>query len=101
MRYINIKEIEEKYKGARWRKTRKAKLRLNPFCERCFYKGIYTPAFIVHHKEYINDKNYIDDDVFFNLDNLESLCLPCHNKEHFREEEDFCFDEDGNVVKKD
>ena len=101
MRYINIKEIEEKYKGARWKKTRRLKLQLNPFCERCLKKGIYSPAFIIHHKEYITDKNYMFDEVFYNLDNLESLCQPCHNQEHFSEEDEFIFDENGDLIKKD
>ncbi|MEE0929545.1 MAG: HNH endonuclease [Acutalibacteraceae bacterium] len=35
---------------------------------------------MIHHKEYITDNNYEDDNVFFNIDNLESLCLDCHNR---------------------
>lgn len=100
MRYINIPEIEEKYKSSRWRKTRKTKLLQDPFCERCLNKGIYNPAFIVHHKEYITDKNYMLDEVFFNIDNLESLCQPCHNKEHFENECEYFFNEDGDLIKR-
>ena len=100
MRYINIPEIEEKYKGPRWKKTRKQKLLVDPFCERCLKKGIYTAAKIVHHKEYITDKNYMLDEVFYNIDNLESLCQPCHNEDHFSEEDDYIFDDDGNVIKR-
>lgn len=80
MTYRDNPEIARKYKSKRWQKLRKQKLLSNPFCERCLLKGIYTPTYIVHHKEYVTDKNYEDDYVFYNIDNLESLCLDCHNR---------------------
>lgn len=44
--------------------------------------------------------NYEDDKVFYNIDNLESLCLDCHNKEHFSSEEaEYSFDENGDLIK--
>ena len=61
--------------------------------------GIYNSAYIVHHKEYITDKNYEDDNVFFNIDNLESLCFNCHQKEHFTEKQEYEFDENGDLIK--
>ena len=61
--------------------------------------GIYNPVEIVHHKEYVTDKNYEDDNVFFNIENLESLCLDCHNKEHFADKDEYIFDEEGNLIK--
>ena len=66
-----------------------------------FKNGIYNPVEIVHHKEYITDLNYEDDTVFFNIDYLESLCLDCHNKEHFAEKQEYCFDENGDLIKND
>ena len=53
----------------------------------------------MHHKEYITDLNYEDDNVFFNIDNLESLCKECHNKEHFSEQQEYRFDENGDLIK--
>ena len=100
MTYRDIPEIEQRYKSSRWVKLRKQKLLLNPFCERCLEKGIYNPTKIIHHIEYITDKNYMLDEVFFNLDNLESLCQPCHNEEHFKEEQEYIFDDEGNLVRK-
>ncbi len=61
--------------------------------------GIYNSAYIIHHKEYVTDKNYEDDNVFFNIKNLESLCKKCHNKEHFVNEEEYSFDANGDLIK--
>ena len=63
--------------------------------------GIYNSAYIVHHKEYITDLNYEDDDVFFNIENLEGVCQNCHNKEHFAEKDEYIFDENGDLIKYD
>ena len=61
--------------------------------------GKYNPAYIIHHKEYVTDLNYEDDNVFYNINNLESLCQECHNKEHFGEKQEYIFDENGGVIK--
>lgn len=60
--------------------------------------GIYKSAEIIHHKEYITDKNFENDSVFFNIDNTESLCLDCHNKEHFAEKQEYYFNENGDLI---
>lgn len=100
MTYRDLPQIKARYKSKKWQKVRKLKLSMQPFCERCLCKGIYTPAYIVHHKEYVTDQNYFDDNVFFNLDNLESICLDCHNNEHFADKKDYMFDSDGNLIKR-
>ena len=61
--------------------------------------GIIEAAYFVHHKEWINNENYKDDNVFFNIDNTESLCKTCHNQEHFSSKEEYCFDENGDLIK--
>lgn len=80
MTYRDNPEIAKKYRSKRWQKLRTLKKIQNPVCERCQKRGILTPAYIIHHKEYITEENYLNDDVFFNIDNLESLCLECHNR---------------------
>lgn len=98
MTYRDDPAIAKKYKSKRWEKLRLLKKNISPFCERCLLNGVYTPVRIIHHKEYITDLNYYDDNVFFNLDNLESLCQDCHNKEHFGEKENYTFDNNGDII---
>lgn len=100
MTYRDDPEIKKRYDSKRWRKLRQLKKSISPFCERCLLNGVYTPARIIHHKEYITDLNYLDDNVFYNLDNLESLCQDCHNKEHFGEKENYYFDDNGDIMSK-
>ena len=100
MTYRDEPEIAKKYKSKKWQKLRLLKKNVSPFCERCLLNGVYTPARIIHHKEYITDLNYLDDNVFFNIDNLESLCQDCHNKEHFGEKQNYFFDINGDIMSK-
>lgn len=64
---------ERGYDG-KWAKIREIKLSKDPLCERCLLKGRIIEAVIVHHKDR-NPKNN-------QLDNLESICLHHHEKEH-------------------
>lgn len=60
--------------------------------------GVIKPAEILHHIIYITDKNYQDDNIFYNTDNVEALCQECHNKEHFTDKEEYMFNEDGDLI---
>ena len=66
------------YHSRLWQGCREAYLKKQRYiCERCG-----GTARIVHHKEYITDENLYDPDISLNEDNLEALCMDCHNKEH-------------------
>ena len=53
-------------------------------------------GYIVHHKNYISKDNIYNTDITLDFNNLELLCMDCHNKEHF-EHSDFI---DGDVKPK-
>ena len=59
---------------AQWQKIRNIKLNIDPLCECCLKAGINKAATLVHHKDR-NKQNRSDD-------NLESLCINCHDEEH-------------------
>lgn len=87
------KEVAAFYNSSAWKKTRKAyKLYRMNTCERC--NGI---GYFVHHKIYLNAKNIHNPNITLNFDNLELLCKDCHNKEHFKEDIGYEFDEEGQL----
>ena len=104
------------YKSKAWKDNRKAfALSRYCICERCgkavYVSGIndYLPKenrlrYVVHHKEYLNEDNYIDDSVALDWNNLELLCIDCHNKEHnVRQDATRCdleFDDNGNLIQR-
>lgn len=100
MRYQDNPLIRAKYNCSKWKKVRNLKkLQVNGLCERCFKKRIYKEGVIVHHKIEITEENYMNDDLMYGLDNLEFLCMECHNQEHFNTD-GYYFDEEGNVIGK-
>ena len=101
------------YKSTAWKRVRKnIWLKQNLLCARC-HKPVYVDGLsewipkekrtkgIVHHKEYITDLNVYDDNITLNEDNLEGLCIDCHNEEHFKQQstrDGYMFDEYGNLI---
>ena len=89
--------LAEFYKSRRWKMCRNAYLSgVNYVCERCG-----APAYIVHHLHHLDPENVGDPDVALNPNNLQAVCLKCHNEIHFKS--DACvdglgFDADGNLV---
>lgn len=68
------------YNGKRWRGLRSAYLSQHPLCAPCEKVGRIEPATQVHHVEERKDKP----DLAYEWDNLESVCLPCHNAKRAR-----------------
>ncbi|MCP4988411.1 MAG: HNH endonuclease [Colwellia sp.] len=62
------------YNSPRWRRLRNQFIRHNPICKHCEERNIVTSAYIIDHKIEIEDGGDPWDP-----DNLQSLCLPCHN----------------------
>lgn len=63
------------YQSPAWRKLRALKLSIDPLCEDCLKQGRTTVAVEVHHVE----KRKLRPDLALSLENLASLCVPCHN----------------------
>lgn len=102
------------YQSKAWKDTRKyIWIKQHCLCARCG-KPVYVDGIsswlpkekrlvgIVHHKIYLNEDNYTDDDISLNEDNLEGICIECHNQEHIAKpnvRQGMMFDEYGNLVK--
>lgn len=70
------------YKLARWRRLREAQLSHEPLCRYCLRQEIVEAATVCDHV----DPHKGDEDKFFDPDNLQSLCAPCHDRVKQREE---------------
>ncbi len=91
------------YKSRAWLKCRDSYIKsVGGLCERCLADGLIVPGYIVHHKCYLTPENINDPATTLNWDNLELLCLDCHNKEHFKEEHEKRYEvmPDGTVIVK-
>ncbi len=107
---------KEFYHSKAWQDTRKTIwLKQNLLCNRChrpvYVSGIseYIPkekrlVGIVHHKQYLNESNIGDSNITLGTNNLEGLCIDCHNKEHDAAasvlRENYMFDMEGNLIQK-
>ena len=72
------------YKSQTWKNCRETYLKsVGGLCERCLKKGLYVPAVIVHHREWLNESNINNAETTTGTEHLEALCQACHNAEHF------------------
>lgn len=82
------------YNSKKWRRVSAAYMSSKLYiCERCG-----KPAQICHHKKWLDAQNVNDPTVALNPDNLEALCIECHNAEHGLRHDITVFDKDGNVT---
>ncbi|MBA7564371.1 HNH endonuclease [Candidatus Atribacteria bacterium 1244-E10-H5-B2] len=79
---IRRTDIEEQtfYKSYRWRKLRKYKLSRDPLCAICLREEIVKEAAMVDHIKPIKNSGDL-----MAMDNLQSLCVPCHNRKKVKE----------------
>lgn len=70
------------YDTSEWRRLRQAKLQRNPICERCLVNRYVEKATVVHHI-IAHKGNRV---LFFDMNNLQSLCKPHHDGEAQSEE---------------
>jgi 5-methylcytosine-specific restriction protein A len=65
------------YNTARWRRLRDWYRKRHPLCRECESRGIATVGVIVDHIIPIEDGGPLLD-----ADNLQTLCVVCHNRKH-------------------
>lgn len=97
----HTKYAKKFYNSKAWELCRSSYIATVPggICEHCDDK----PGYIVDHIIEINIDNINDPNITLNHDNLQYLCIECHNKKTFKKHsalrEGFMFDKDGNLVK--
>lgn len=76
------KEQKKKfYNSAAWKKLRLVALKRDNYeCQECKREGLFKKGQNVHHIKEI----YHHPEAALELDNLETVCIDCHNKEHDR-----------------
>lgn len=86
------------YNTKAWRNARSQALRRDSYtCQIC---GGHATE--VHHKISLDESNINDPKIALGLDNLQSICWWCHNKETMGVSDisdGYCFDENGQVIK--
>ena len=73
------------YNTARWQRLRKQQLNNEPLCYKCKEQGYITEATVVDHKKPHKGNKAL----FFDPDNLASMCAPCHNTKTAKEDGGF------------
>jgi 5-methylcytosine-specific restriction protein A len=70
------------YSSKKWLKVRDfIKMRDNMICQSC--GEFVTGKYIVDHKKQLTLENVTDWEIAYNPDNLQLLCLECHNSKTF------------------
>jgi 5-methylcytosine-specific restriction enzyme A len=79
---IESNQVWKFYNSRKWRNKRiQALKRDNYECQRCKHKGKVTLTSLqVHHKKEVKTHP----ELALSIDNLETLCIKCHNEEHDR-----------------
>ena len=70
------------YQTKEWKSLREFKIRVNPICEMCLEFDIIEPAAEIDHIVPIKR----DPTRCLDINNLQSLCKPCHSRKTMKEE---------------
>lgn len=70
------REKDRLYDTPDWRWLRAAHIAQHPLCVECLGRGVRRPAIVVDHIK----PHGGDVDLFFDIENLQSLCRPCHSR---------------------
>ena len=78
------KDYQRLLNSKRWKELRAWKLQQNPLCELCQAEGYVTSAIDIHHKTPVESARTPQEmeALCFNPSNLQSLCIPCHQRVH-------------------
>lgn len=68
-------ELKRLYNSALWKQLRRAQLEAHPLCKFCSALGRVVAATVVDHRK----PHRGDESMFFDAENLQSLCKPCHD----------------------
>jgi 5-methylcytosine-specific restriction enzyme A len=72
----------ELYGKIRWKRLRRLQMAEFPLCRMCEAAGRTTPATLVDHITPAKD----DVELFFDMNNLQSICRPCHDSAKRKDE---------------
>ena len=92
------------YSSKAWKECRTSYIsKVHGLCEHCLKNNTYTPGYIVDHKEEITPNNINNLEVTLNHENLQYLCLSCHNRKTFGNDIEVVrkgleFDNSGDIV---
>jgi 5-methylcytosine-specific restriction protein A len=71
------------YNTTRWKRLRKELLMKNPICQICKKQ---LSQHVHHIDSFMNYKGQTRIDVAYNSDNLQCVCMDCHNELHHKHE---------------
>jgi 5-methylcytosine-specific restriction protein A len=78
----NHRPYKKLYNSARWQRLRKWFLSKHPLCTECERQTRITPATVVDHIK----PHQGDPELFWDENNLQALCKPCHDRKTARED---------------
>ncbi len=92
------------YNSKAWQDCRASYIStVHGLCEHCLEGGKYVNGYIVDHIVELTIDNINDPMITLSYENLQFLCLSCHNTKHFGKDVDvvrggLVFDMDGNLI---